>query len=150
MLCNYYTKYTEFLHNISLHYTAYPIILYYIWFHVNINMVICSYFFVYMLYNFFSFFVCRFHILSCLSTFILSRKHFCHTTRVHTSTGVTAPVTVTESTVLSNASTYTCTLGMHNVLATGVFSPLLFFNLSNERLEIVTRLLNYRQLGVCF
>jgi len=36
-------------------------------------------------------------------------KHFCHTTRVNISTGVTVPVTVTESTVHSDASCYTYT-----------------------------------------
>jgi len=61
-------------------------------------MVIYSYHFVYKLYNFFSYVVCRYHIFSCPTTHILSTQYFCHTTRVNISTGVTVPVTVTEST----------------------------------------------------
>jgi len=75
-------------------------------------MVICSDSFEYMLYNFFSYVVCRYHIFRCATTHILSTQHFCHITRVNISTVVTVPVTVSESTVHSNASTYTRTLAM--------------------------------------
>ena len=39
ILRNYYTTYTEFLHNILLYYAAYEIILYSIWLHFNTNLI---------------------------------------------------------------------------------------------------------------
>jgi len=126
-------------------------------------MVICSYFFVHVLYNFLQNVVCRYHIWKCRTTFNLSTQHFCHTTRLNISTGFMVPVTVTDSTILSNhftavyldsrdcdwvnSPTKHINLHLHtrNVQCTrnGVFSPPLFLNLFDEYLVFVTRLLNY-------
>ena len=109
-----YTTYTELLQNISVHYATCELILttYVFILTLNIMMVICSYSFVNKQYNFFSYVVCRYYIFSCPTTHILITQHFCYTTRVNISTGVTVPVTVTESTVHSDALCYTCTLAM--------------------------------------
>ena len=61
------------------------------------------------------------------------------TSHVNISTGVSVHVTVNESTLLSNASTYIRISGMHNIPTTGCFLKFLL-NLFNE---FVTRLSNY-------
>ena len=63
-----------------------------------------------MVYSFVSYVVCRYHIFSCHTTFILSTQHFCRKIRMNILTRVTVPVI----------------LGMHNELATGIFFFLFF------------------------
>jgi len=94
MLYNYYTTYTEFVHNISIHYVTYEIIFHNIWFHFNTKDGHMFLFFCLYVVQLF-FICCLYYIFSCFTTFILLTQHFCDTTRVNISTGVTVPVTVT-------------------------------------------------------